>query len=51
MRLATIRTAAGTRAVRIDGDQAVETGHSDHLDRGPRTVPEHLCRREMTAPR
>lgn len=29
MRLATIRTAGGTRAVRIDGDQAVETGHAD----------------------
>jgi acylpyruvate hydrolase len=29
MRLATIRTAAGTRAVRIDGDRAIETGHSD----------------------
>lgn len=29
MRLATIRTAAGTRAVRINGDRAVETGHAD----------------------
>ena len=29
MRLATIRTATGTRAVRIDGDRAVETGHAD----------------------
>jgi acylpyruvate hydrolase len=29
MRLATIRTAEGTRAVRIDGDRAVETGHPD----------------------
>ena len=29
MRLATIRTAAGTRAVRIDGERAVETGHRD----------------------
>lgn len=29
MRLATIRTAAGTSAVRIDGDRAVETGHRD----------------------
>jgi acylpyruvate hydrolase len=29
MRLATIRTAAGTRAVRIDADAAVETGHDD----------------------
>jgi acylpyruvate hydrolase len=29
MRLATIRTADGTRAVRIDGDRAVETGHAD----------------------
>ncbi|SFL40338.1 fumarylacetoacetate hydrolase family protein [Geodermatophilus ruber] len=29
MRLATIRTAGGTRAVRIDGDRAVETGHAD----------------------
>jgi 2-keto-4-pentenoate hydratase/2-oxohepta-3-ene-1,7-dioic acid hydratase in catechol pathway len=29
MRLATIRVAGGTRAVRIDGGQAVETGHSD----------------------
>jgi acylpyruvate hydrolase len=27
MRLATIRTAGGHRAVRIDGDEAVETGH------------------------
>ncbi len=29
MRLATIRTAGGTRAVRVDGDRAVETGHAD----------------------
>jgi hypothetical protein len=29
MRLATIRTATGTRAVRLDGDRAVGTGHSD----------------------
>jgi acylpyruvate hydrolase len=29
MRLSTIRTPAGARAVRIDGDTAVETGHSD----------------------
>lgn len=29
MRLATIRTPAGTRAVRLDGDVAVETGHGD----------------------
>ena len=29
MRLATIRVVGGTRAVRIDGGQAVETGHSD----------------------
>ena len=29
MRLATIRIAGGTRAVRIDGGQAVETGHAD----------------------
>jgi acylpyruvate hydrolase len=29
MRLATIRTAAGTRAVRLDDERAVETGHSD----------------------
>jgi acylpyruvate hydrolase len=29
VRLATIRTAAGTRAVRIDGDRAVETGDAD----------------------
>ena len=29
MRLATVRTAGGTRAVRIDGDRAVETGHAD----------------------
>jgi acylpyruvate hydrolase len=29
MRLATIRTPGGTRAVRIDGDRAVETGHAD----------------------
>jgi acylpyruvate hydrolase len=29
MRLATIRTETGTRAVRFAGDQAVETGHSD----------------------
>ena len=29
MRVATIRTADGTRAVRVDGAQAVETGHAD----------------------
>jgi acylpyruvate hydrolase len=29
MRLATVRTATGTRAVRIDGQQAVETGDAD----------------------
>jgi acylpyruvate hydrolase len=29
VRLATIRTAAGTRAVRIDGGRAVETGEAD----------------------
>ena len=29
MRLATIRTAGSTRAVRVDGDRAVETGHAD----------------------
>ena len=29
MRLATIRTPAGTRAVRVDADGAVETGHVD----------------------
>lgn len=29
MRLATIRTATGTRAVRVDGDTAVETGETD----------------------
>jgi acylpyruvate hydrolase len=29
MRLATIRTTAGTRAVRVDADRAVETGHAD----------------------
>jgi hypothetical protein len=29
MRLATIRVSGGTRAVRIDGSYAVETGHSD----------------------
>ncbi|MDQ4116373.1 MAG: fumarylacetoacetate hydrolase family protein [Actinomycetota bacterium] len=29
MRLATIRTATGTRAVRVDADAAVETGESD----------------------
>ena len=29
MRLATIRTATGTRAVRVDGTQAVETGDAD----------------------
>ena len=32
MKLATIRTASGTRAVRVDGDQAVETGHDDVVD-------------------
>jgi acylpyruvate hydrolase len=29
MRLATIRTSAGFRAVRVDGDTATETGHRD----------------------
>jgi acylpyruvate hydrolase len=29
MRLATIRTGSGTRAVRVDADRAVETGHPD----------------------
>ncbi len=29
MRVATIRTADGARAVRVDGAQAVETGHAD----------------------
>lgn len=29
MRLATIRTATGLRAVRVDGDTAIETGESD----------------------
>ncbi|WP_409329260.1 fumarylacetoacetate hydrolase family protein [Trujillonella humicola] len=29
MRLATIRTATGTRAVRVDADRAVETGQAD----------------------
>lgn len=29
MRLATIRTGGGTRAVRVDADRAVETGYSD----------------------
>lgn len=29
MRLATIRTRAGARAVRVDADRAVETGHAD----------------------
>ena len=29
MRLATIRTPAGTRAVRVDADTAVETGDAD----------------------
>jgi acylpyruvate hydrolase len=29
MRLATVRTAGGTRAVRVDADRAVETGHPD----------------------
>jgi acylpyruvate hydrolase len=32
VRLATIRTAAGTRAVRVEGDKAVETGHADVVD-------------------
>jgi acylpyruvate hydrolase len=32
VRLATIRTAAGTRAVRVDDDAAVETGHADVVD-------------------
>lgn len=37
MRLATIRTAGGTRAVRLAGDQAIETGDADvraYLERG-----------------
>jgi acylpyruvate hydrolase len=29
MRLATISIPGGTRAVRLDGGQAVETGHND----------------------
>lgn len=29
MRLATIRTSTGTQAVRVDDDEAVETGHAD----------------------
>ena len=29
MRLATIVTPTGTRAVRVDADAAVETGHAD----------------------
>ena len=29
MRLATIRTSSGTACVRVDGDEAVETGHAD----------------------
>lgn len=29
MRLATIRTPSGTRAVRVDDDTAIETGHAD----------------------
>lgn len=29
MRLATIRTGTGTRCVRVDDDEAVETGHAD----------------------
>jgi acylpyruvate hydrolase len=29
MRLATVRTATGTRCVRVDADVAVETGHAD----------------------
>ena len=29
MRLATIRVPGGTRAVRLDGDRAIETGHPD----------------------
>ena len=32
MRLATIRTGGGTRAVRIDDDSAVETGHVELVD-------------------
>ncbi|GIH15869.1 fumarylacetoacetate hydrolase family protein [Rugosimonospora africana] len=32
MRLATIRTADGTRVVRVDADRAVETGHTDLVD-------------------
>ena len=53
MRLATIRTSTGTRAVRLDGERAVETGHSDVgellRDRGWRAVaetadgPAHQC--------
>jgi acylpyruvate hydrolase len=41
MRLATIRTADGTRAVRVDAEQAVETGHAD--------VGELLARSEWRA--
>jgi acylpyruvate hydrolase len=32
MRLATIRTVSGARAVRVDSDRAVETGHNDVVD-------------------
>ena len=32
MRLATIRTGGGTKAVRIDDDDAVETGHSELVE-------------------
>ena len=32
MRLATIRTAGGTQAVRIDDDSAVETGHAELVE-------------------
>jgi hypothetical protein len=29
MKLATLRTSTGTRAIRIDGATAAETGHTD----------------------
>jgi hypothetical protein len=29
MKLATLRTSTGTRSLRIDGDTAAETGHTD----------------------
>jgi len=50
MKLATLRTSTGTRAIRIDSDTAAETGHTDvgylalrpsHLvahETGPRTL-------------